>query len=556
VGFTVTFAAGVTLGLAPGQEDAMTCATFVKAMKLETRINLSNMMLVSPDASKVTKYRDPLALMEGFYHIRREMYVKRKAHMVDQLKQQHMKLDNQARFILEVVNETLTISKRKEVDIVNDLVAHKYDRILSSAKMRAQRRAAASSDAAEGDEESNDLGGFEYLLSMNIRSLTMERVNSLRKKLQAKLKELEVLQATGIEALWETDLEKLLEGLDEFEAMLREEEEEEELKNRGMAKGPKKKKGRGRTKSKKRAKKPAKRINVPAALKNEVVSVPVPVSMAVAPVRPATPPPVVDLMVEEEEKEEEDEEEDEIPLSVRMAKMKLKEKPKTPEDPIVQSSAVPSPTAPSTKTIEEAPRKRKLAATKPKKALVVSAPSSSQGVFRETDLKKLKVSELKQLLRDRKLLLKGKKAELIARLLSHAPTTKLSFAVPKTAAASKPVLAAPKNAAIVAAFAAARSPIKKKPNMASSPCIRKSKPMGRITSSFPLSDGSESEFESVDGTTPMKASPVKERQRLRRGNGTKVSYAESGGEDSSDSDGEAFSSCADDDDDGDSDFEF
>jgi DNA topoisomerase II len=60
--------------------------------------------------------------------------------------------------------------------------------------------------------------GYDYLLSMPLWSLTLERVEELRRQESKKRGELEVLQRTDPKQMWTSDLADLERALDEFEA--------------------------------------------------------------------------------------------------------------------------------------------------------------------------------------------------------------------------------------------------------------------------------------------------------------------------------------------------
>merc|ERR1719272_1664016 len=74
--------------------------------------------------------------------------------------------------------------------------------------------AAAATTDKDGDAERSD---YDYLLGMNLWSLTYERVEEIKKQLRAKEQELDALQRTSIEDLWDRDLEALSVALDEAE---------------------------------------------------------------------------------------------------------------------------------------------------------------------------------------------------------------------------------------------------------------------------------------------------------------------------------------------------
>merc|ERR1712217_830465 len=83
-----------------------------------------------------------------------------------------------------------------------------------------------------GDEaaEKNTKGrkGYDYLLGMPIWSLTLERVEELKKQNQVKTEELNNLQKKTPEELWTTDLDAVeaeLDAIDEWEEACRKDEE-------------------------------------------------------------------------------------------------------------------------------------------------------------------------------------------------------------------------------------------------------------------------------------------------------------------------------------------
>merc|ERR1711994_1157557 len=72
-----------------------------------------------------------------------------------------------------------------------------------------------------GDE--SDIGkmtaGYNYLLSMPLWNLTLEKVEKMRKQKEEKEFELEELCNTSPERLWEMDLDKFVEELTKFEEL-------------------------------------------------------------------------------------------------------------------------------------------------------------------------------------------------------------------------------------------------------------------------------------------------------------------------------------------------
>ena len=88
-------------------------------------------------------------------------------------------------------------------------------------------------DNNENNENTNSSSislsqGYDYLLSMKIWSLTMERVKALTLERDEKKNELDILTSKTPEDLWLEDLDALEEALDLFEGDLVAAEKQEE----------------------------------------------------------------------------------------------------------------------------------------------------------------------------------------------------------------------------------------------------------------------------------------------------------------------------------------
>ena len=163
--------------------------------ELEKKFKLSNSMsvgnLVTFDRTgRIHKYSDPLGILRDFYDIRLEYYHKRKEHLTAALERAWTILDNKARFIREVISGAIVVAKRSKENIVLQLQASKYF------------TTAEDSDAGTG------YGGYEYLLSMPIHSLTLERIAKLEEERNGKEGELKALLAKNAKDLWRADLDE------------------------------------------------------------------------------------------------------------------------------------------------------------------------------------------------------------------------------------------------------------------------------------------------------------------------------------------------------------
>lgn len=145
------------------------------------------------------------------------------------------RLENQARFVMEKINGTITIENRSKRELVRLLREHHYDpdpvrawkecidKLAAIEDAAAARRQAGeaevegeSEDSAEKKVDEDVVKGaadYNYILGMPLWSLSKERKDDLlaqRDKKQAELTEL--LRKTNKD-LWKKDLDELDEAL-------------------------------------------------------------------------------------------------------------------------------------------------------------------------------------------------------------------------------------------------------------------------------------------------------------------------------------------------------
>jgi len=158
-----------------------------KAFKLHNSINETNMMLFDNE-SKIQKYKNPVDIMNEFARIRLKFYVTRKEYLVHKLTLERDLLNNRARFIKMIIEKKLKINNRKKAEVVKDLTRLKFQKFGDTKPPRT---------------------GFEYLLIMQIASLTLERRLELERMAREKAAELKKVQATAPKQMWTNDLDVL-----------------------------------------------------------------------------------------------------------------------------------------------------------------------------------------------------------------------------------------------------------------------------------------------------------------------------------------------------------
>ena len=231
---------------------------FMKTFNLTSSINIKNMVLFSPEG-KLKKYNSVEEILETFYDLRLKYYHIRKDYMISVLKKEVATLSNKARFIKMVIEDELIIKKKKRVVLVNELYDLKFDTqtMLNQKKMKTKEELNAeielqnnnnnnddsqnNNNEREADEESENkkdklkvpIKEYDYLLNMNLWSLTYEKIEELLKQKEQKEKELDILEKTEVEQLWDGDLDNFEEELIKYEKK----EEEERLVAQKLNKG-------------------------------------------------------------------------------------------------------------------------------------------------------------------------------------------------------------------------------------------------------------------------------------------------------------------------------
>ncbi|KAJ3160651.1 DNA topoisomerase 2 [Geranomyces michiganensis] len=202
-----------------------------KRFKLVGSLSTSNLVCFDQQG-RIKKYESIDDILRDFYDVRRKFYQKRKEHMLEELNHELAKCDNKVRFVTEIIEGKLVVQNKKKVVLLQELKARKYLPIYKGKGAGPENE----EDAADDDSSSGvQAGGYDYLLSMPIWNLTVEKVQQLIKESRKKEEEIVVLTKLSINDLWRTDLEAFLVEWDKYEEMMV--KEESTVPNRGTTSG-------------------------------------------------------------------------------------------------------------------------------------------------------------------------------------------------------------------------------------------------------------------------------------------------------------------------------
>jgi len=182
--------------IAPGRIEWLRRQGVAKVFRLTSRVSITNMHCFD-EKGAITRYASPLAIVEAFVPLRLAAYERRRASLVRATERELERLTNKARFVLAVVDGTVVVGNKKKETLVREL-----------------REKGFRPDGPDGTTADETPSRFDYLLGMQIWSLTREKVDSLLAEKEEKRVVLEGLRRTTDKALWRADLDTLERALD------------------------------------------------------------------------------------------------------------------------------------------------------------------------------------------------------------------------------------------------------------------------------------------------------------------------------------------------------
>lgn len=152
---------------------------------------------------KIRKYESELHIMQEFFGLRKNMYDLRKEFMLAKLLKDYEKLYNQVRFIQAVISDQIRVKKVPKKQIMKQCkdfglktmselnkILDKFTRVSVEVIPQSDNENEDQGQDEENKQEIEESGissqEYNYLLSMPIWSLTLERVNALQEEMENK----------------------------------------------------------------------------------------------------------------------------------------------------------------------------------------------------------------------------------------------------------------------------------------------------------------------------------------------------------------------------------
>jgi DNA topoisomerase-2 len=189
VDITIVFAAGKIAELRDKSLDNG-CNALEKLLKLYTTRTTTNMHMFDEN-EKLRKYETASEIADHYIGVRLNKYVERKEYQLENLEKEAKLISNKARFISEILKDTIDLRRKTKETVVALLTKHEYDIM---------------------DDDTD----YKYLVKMPMDSVTEENYNRLIKEEGAKLCELKTLTGKTESMIWGEELDKLEEGYNLF----------------------------------------------------------------------------------------------------------------------------------------------------------------------------------------------------------------------------------------------------------------------------------------------------------------------------------------------------
>ena len=179
VDFTITFMPGVIAALS-GEATDNNCTALEKLLKLYTTRSTTNMH-VFDEKEKLIKFTKVEELIERYMQVRLYYYVKRKSYQVVQMEKEACTLSNKARFITELLDDTLDLRKKKTAEVSGILKARGYNTV-------------------------DDDADYKYLVRLPMDSVTEENIAKIINERDRTNAELATLKQTPEKQIWLNEL--------------------------------------------------------------------------------------------------------------------------------------------------------------------------------------------------------------------------------------------------------------------------------------------------------------------------------------------------------------
>lgn len=187
--------------------------SIMEKLKLTRKVKISNMHLYD-HTDTIVKYDTPEDLLQYFYESRIKQYKERKKQHILDLQNKLNIAKYKVKFI-EYVHKKKIIMNNKTTrdDVLSKVESYKFPKLHSNFNAF------------------DNMKSYDYLVKMGIFSLTIDRLNELKKEMEERLVELNTYQKKDIKDIWFNELDELDKQYDKW--VIEREKKEKEIDETG-----------------------------------------------------------------------------------------------------------------------------------------------------------------------------------------------------------------------------------------------------------------------------------------------------------------------------------
>ena len=197
VKFTIKFENGVLTKLL-SDTDKNGLTELDKIFQLTSSISCNNTMNLYNENNKLMNFKSAEDILKYYYEKRLHYYELRRQNLIKIKEQEVLMASTRARFILDVINEKIKIRNIPKREVIAQLDKLEYPLMIDGSLVEQDKLTQKQID--------DDVGSYDFLISMPIYSLTKEKVEELLKEKEKHIQELETLRQKTDKILWEEDL--------------------------------------------------------------------------------------------------------------------------------------------------------------------------------------------------------------------------------------------------------------------------------------------------------------------------------------------------------------
>jgi len=197
VKFTIKFENGVLTKLL-SDTDKNGLTELDKIFQLTSSISCNNTMNLYNENNKLMNFKSAEDILKYYYEKRLHYYELRRQNLIKIKEQEVLMTSTRARFILDVINEKIKIRNIPKREVIAQLDKLEYPLMIDGSLVEQDKLTQTQID--------DDVGSYDFLISMPIYSLTKEKVEELLKEKEKHIQELETLRQKTDKILWEEDL--------------------------------------------------------------------------------------------------------------------------------------------------------------------------------------------------------------------------------------------------------------------------------------------------------------------------------------------------------------